>query len=168
MSAPILAPDDGVVTYYIDPTGGPSFGMRFDDGSRSYGTHLSKYAFGVDLKADTRSSPRRVSAGDIIGYVGTGGNASGTPPHLHFQYWLPDGTLVDPYPYLRAAEQRYAPKTIGSFVPALIAGAIILTSAGAAAYIVRRRRAQALARPPVRPATQVRHRRPLAVAPVRG
>lgn len=147
---PILAPDDGVVTYYSDPTGGPSFIMKFDDGSRSYGTHLQSYAFDVAVGSDTRSSPKRVDAGEVIGFVGHGGNA-GTICHLHFQYWLPGGAIVDPYPYLRASEVRVAPKSSATtgFLPAFIAGAIILASAGAAAYIVRKKNARAVISRPV-------------------
>lgn len=105
----VLAPADGVVGYYTDGIGGPSFVMRFDDGSRAYGTHLSAYAFGVAIGQDTRNDRQRVRKGDLIGYSGHGGNAAGTPPHLHFQYWLPSGQLVDPYAYLRAAQVMNAP-----------------------------------------------------------
>lgn len=130
---PVLMPDDGVVSYYADPLGGPSFTAKFNDGSRAYGTHLSAYE-GVPLGADTRGAPRAAQAGEVIGYVGRGGNAAGTPAHLHFQYWLPDGSIVDPYPYLRAAELRDAPsagsasKNMLWVVP--LAGAVLLGAAG--------------------------------------
>ena len=41
----------------------------------------------------------RVEAGDVIGRVGTTGNARSTPPHLHFGIYTPRGA-VDPLPYI--------------------------------------------------------------------
>lgn len=41
---------------------------------------------------------QRVSAGEIVGRVGNTGNASRTPPHLHFG--VRDGRAVDPWPFL--------------------------------------------------------------------
>jgi murein DD-endopeptidase MepM/ murein hydrolase activator NlpD len=43
----------------------------------------------------------QVERGDLIGFVGTTGNAAGTPPHLHFQVSHQDET-VNPFPLLRA------------------------------------------------------------------
>jgi murein DD-endopeptidase MepM/ murein hydrolase activator NlpD len=56
-----------------------------------------------------------VKKGQLIGYVGSTGNASPTSPHLHFGISLigPDkrwwgGTPIDPYPILRASYQHTA------------------------------------------------------------
>ncbi len=53
---------------------------------------------------DWREGLRRgevVGAGSVLGYVGDSGNAKGTPPHLHWGIYGPDGAY-DPLPLLRA------------------------------------------------------------------
>lgn len=40
-----------------------------------------------------------VATSSVIGYVGTTGNATGTPPHLHFGIYQ-QGGAIDPYPLL--------------------------------------------------------------------
>jgi murein DD-endopeptidase MepM/ murein hydrolase activator NlpD len=66
-----------------------------------YYAHLEKYALGLEEGDD-------VKRGDIIGYVGTTGNAPRNTPHLHFAIFkmTPDkrwwqGTAIDPYSVLK-------------------------------------------------------------------
>jgi murein DD-endopeptidase MepM/ murein hydrolase activator NlpD len=40
-----------------------------------------------------------VDESSVIGYVGTSGNASGTPPHLHLGIYTREGP-INPYPFL--------------------------------------------------------------------
>jgi peptidoglycan LD-endopeptidase LytH len=47
-----------------------------------------------------------VEPGQVLGYVGTTGNAAGTPPHLHYGIYSMSGEAVDPYPLLVAASSR--------------------------------------------------------------
>ena len=62
-------------------------------GQRHYYAHLDRYADIAD--------GQRVRAGTVLGYVGTSGNAAGTPPHLHYGIYEAGGA-INPYPMLRA------------------------------------------------------------------
>ncbi len=83
--------------------GGLSVAMIGDDGVRYYGSHLSEIENGIKIGA-------RVSAGQILGYVGHSGNARSTTSHLHFgishpttpEDWHTRRGEVDPYPFLVA------------------------------------------------------------------
>jgi murein DD-endopeptidase MepM/ murein hydrolase activator NlpD len=88
---PCVATRSGVVSTKEGGLGGKVTYLETDDGYRFYYAHLNGWA--------VRSG--RVKAGQVIAYVGNSGNASGGACHLHFQMWLPNGTLVNPYPYLR-------------------------------------------------------------------
>jgi murein DD-endopeptidase MepM/ murein hydrolase activator NlpD len=61
--------------------------------------HLSSFA------RDARSG-LRVKAGQVIGFVGSTGDAEQTPPHVHFEVHPGAGDAVDPYPFLRAWEKK--------------------------------------------------------------
>ena len=68
-------------------------------GDSFFYAHLSAFA------TDTRDG-LRVKAGQVVGFVGSTGDAERTPPHLHFEVHPGDGAAVDPYPFLRAWENR--------------------------------------------------------------
>jgi murein DD-endopeptidase MepM/ murein hydrolase activator NlpD len=67
--------------------------LRDKKGFRYFYAHLSDFAGAAYNGAD-------VHAGEVIGFVGNTGDAEPTPPHLHFEVHMPDGAVVDPYPYL--------------------------------------------------------------------
>lgn len=87
---PIVAPVSGTVEFKTGTIGGLQFWLTGDDGVRYIGTHLE--GFGI---------AGRVSAGDVIGYVGDSGNAIGSRPHVHFEM-AKDGQTFNPYPTLQA------------------------------------------------------------------
>ena len=92
---PVMAVADGrlyrVGTLKIS---GNRLWLRDTKGFRYFYAHLSDFAAAAYNGAD-------VHAGEVIGFVGNTGDAEPTPPHLHFEVHMPNGAVVDPYPYLR-------------------------------------------------------------------
>lgn len=99
---PVVAVDDGrLVKLFTSVPGGLTV-YQFDrDGNLAYYyAHLDRYADGLKEGMDLRR-------GDVLGYVGSSGNASPQTPHLHFAvfrlgpqrlWWK--GDPVNPYPVL--------------------------------------------------------------------
>ena len=101
---PVVAVDDGKVAKLLrNPIGGVTL-YQFDrDETRVfYYAHLDSYAQGITEGAAVRR-------GDILGFVGSTGNAPEHAPHLHFaihelgdgdKHWW-RGKAVNPYPLLK-------------------------------------------------------------------
>ena len=85
---PIVAPFDGVAEASSNTLGGQAVTVYGDRGY-VYNAHLSSYG-----------TLGKVTAGTVIGYVGSTGDAGG--PHDHFEWHPGNGSAVDPYPYLMA------------------------------------------------------------------
>ena len=110
---PVIAADDGrVVRVYRHALGGLCV-YQYDPQENFvyYYAHMDGFAAGLREGA-------LVSKGDVLGYVGTTGNASPTAPHLHFaiyrlgperRWWR--GTPINPYPYLAGPERAVAAPT---------------------------------------------------------
>lgn len=92
VGTPLQAVVSGTVTHKDSPLGGTTMSLLGDNGNRYYYAHLSAYE-GV---------PGRVEQGQVIGYIGDSGNATGVP-HLHFEIRPNGGVPVNPYASIRAA-----------------------------------------------------------------
>jgi murein DD-endopeptidase MepM/ murein hydrolase activator NlpD len=102
LDTPVLAASAGTVEKLFDSKdGGHTIYVRTSDGKQSYYyAHLDHYTPGL-------REGQAVAAGDMIGFVGSTGDADPGAPHLHFAIhtmtpadkWY-EGTPVDPYPYL--------------------------------------------------------------------
>ncbi|MGE4242437.1 M23 family metallopeptidase [Ramlibacter sp.] len=107
---PVLAADDGHVAkiwrniggglavYHVDPEGKLVY----------YYAHLDAYADGL-------KEGQQVRRGDVIGYVGSTGNAPESAPHLHFgvsllasPHALWGGEAVNPYPAMMREDAALA------------------------------------------------------------
>jgi len=102
-NTPVVAVEDGTIAkLFLSKAGGNTI-YQFDPAGEYcyYYAHLERYADGL-REGD------HVSRGDVIGYVGTSGNAPKNTPHLHFavfrltpeKHWW-EGTALDPYDILR-------------------------------------------------------------------
>jgi murein DD-endopeptidase MepM/ murein hydrolase activator NlpD len=98
-NTPVLAVEDGTIARLFQSRAGGTTIYQFDPASAYiyYYAHLERYAEGLHEK-------QYVRRGDVIGYVGTSGNAPKNTPHLHFaifragpekKWW--EGTPVDPF-----------------------------------------------------------------------
>ena len=101
----VFAVDDGKLVKLFTSVPGGITAYQFDPQGRLayYYAHLDRYAQGL-------REGMQLKRGDLIGYVGSTGNASAEAPHLHFavfrlgpeqQWWK--GEPLNPYPALRAA-----------------------------------------------------------------
>jgi murein DD-endopeptidase MepM/ murein hydrolase activator NlpD len=101
---PVVAVADGQVTQVVNIADSSGLGVEMEDGNniQYFYAHLSRFAPGLRLG-------QRVRRGDVLGYVGTTGNAQGGVPHLHFEI-QPGGVAMPPKPlvdrWLLVAEKR--------------------------------------------------------------
>jgi murein DD-endopeptidase MepM/ murein hydrolase activator NlpD len=100
---PVVAVEDGTVAKLFNSKAGGITLYQFDPGKEYayYYAHLDHYADGLK-EGDS------LHRGQVIGYVGTTGNAPKDTPHLHFavfrltaeKHWW-EGTPIDPYDILK-------------------------------------------------------------------
>ena len=96
---PVYAVENGTIAKLFFSKAGGNTIYQFDPSRRFcyYYAHLERYADGI-------RDGQLVSRSDVLGYVGTSGNAPPDTPHLHFaifqltaaQHWW-QGTAIDPY-----------------------------------------------------------------------
>lgn len=103
---PVLAASDGkLVKLFTSKPGGLTL-YQFDPDEKVsyYYAHLDRYATGLE-------EGRQLKRGDVIGYVGSSGNADPAAPHLHFavfelgpekNWW--EGRALNPYPLLKGEQ----------------------------------------------------------------
>lgn len=87
---PIVAVRDGYAQFKSNRLGGRAIWLTAENGDKFYYAHLDAW----------EGESRDVSAGELIGYVGSTGNARGS--HLHFET-LPGGNVENPFPHTLAA-----------------------------------------------------------------
>lgn len=104
---PVIAVNDGKIVKLFNSKQGGLTAYQFnpEETHAYYYAHLDSYAVGI-------KEGDMVKRGDLIGYVGSTGNASPEAPHLHFaifvlgpekKWW--QGTAINPFPLLGVAKK---------------------------------------------------------------
>ena len=88
---PNVAVVSGSVTMKSGPVSGNGVHLQGDNGDLYYYFHLDAYEGGA----------RHVNQGEVIGYTGNTGDASGGATHTHFEIHPGGGGPVNPYPVVR-------------------------------------------------------------------
>ena len=89
---------DGTITKMYGPESklsGNALRLTAADGTYFFYAHLDSFASGITVGTPVR-------AGQIIGYMGSTGNAGGS--HLHFEVHPGGGEAVNPYPIIKAVD----------------------------------------------------------------
>ncbi len=102
-NTPVKAVEDGTIARLFESKAGGTTIYQFDPTEQYcyYYAHLERYADGL-------KEGDHVKKGQVLGYVGTSGNAPKDTPHLHFavfrltaaKHWW-EGTPINPYGILR-------------------------------------------------------------------
>ena len=114
-NTPVHAVENGTIAKLFTSKAGGLTIYQFDPAGRLcyYYAHLERYADGL-------KDGQAVSQGDVIGYVGTSGNAPPNTPHLHFavfelnadkRWW--QGRPIDPYLVFKSREHSLARREAG-------------------------------------------------------
>jgi murein DD-endopeptidase MepM/ murein hydrolase activator NlpD len=99
----VVAVEDGTIARLFESKRGGTTVYQFDPTTKYvyYYAHLERYADGLE-------EGNHVQRGQVLGYVGTSGNAPRDTPHLHFaifrltdkkQWW--QGSPIDPFEVLK-------------------------------------------------------------------
>jgi hypothetical protein len=122
--SPILAVASGTLfSVGWNDIGGKRLWLRDREGNEFYFAHLSEFS-------PIAGEGARVAAGEVLGYVGTTGDAEGTPPHLHFEIHplsmlgLGYDGAVNPTGYLESWRHLTDLSTVGASAPR--PGAVLL------------------------------------------
>lgn len=100
---PIQSATEGyIVRIGENSLGGQTVSVMGAGGRVYYYAHLDSYAPGI-------KEGDYVTTSHVLGYVGTTGNAAGTPPHLHFGVYSTGGA-INPLPLLSDRPNQKKPQ----------------------------------------------------------
>lgn len=124
---PLVAARDATVTWLKDTatpdgTQGNYLMLADDEGWEYWYIHINNDSPGTDDGANPEEwifAPgiergATVEAGELVAYAGDSGNAEWSGSHLHFEIHKPDGSVINPYRSLQAAERGSSPQYVTS------------------------------------------------------
>jgi len=117
-----VAARDGVITYVktagagAESNGGNMLVLRDSEGWEYWYIHINNDTPGTDdganppewMFAPGIGKGSKVTAGQFLAFMGDSGDAETTGPHLHFEIHQPDGTPINPFESLLAADHAPA------------------------------------------------------------
>ena len=115
-----VAARDGVISYVktagagAESNGGNMLILRDSEGWEYWYIHINTDTPGTDdganppewMFAPGIAKGSKVFRGQFLAYMGDSGDAETTAPHLHFEIHQPDGTPINPYESLLAADHN--------------------------------------------------------------
>lgn len=108
---PVIATKRGVVySIGVARLGGNRLWLKDVDGTCYYYAHLISFASGL-------YENKIVESGEVLGFVGTTGNAVGTPPHLHYEIHPQCTGPTNPTPILKAVENSNLEQYVAAVRP---------------------------------------------------
>jgi hypothetical protein len=139
--APALAAEAGTVEFWThSASAGCMLYLHGASGTTYYYIHLNndltkgndnrgKCAPGTAYARGLKNGTK-VSAGQVIGYVGDSGDANGIHPHLHFELHPGGGRAVDPYQWLQSGQHLLFAAPRGMPFTLELRGTVVTTIAG--------------------------------------
>jgi len=112
---PLIAANDGYVSWMRhSATSGNNLVLTDDDGWSYHYIHINNDSPGTDDGANPLEfafapgieTGARVTAGQVVAFMGDSGNAESCCSHLHFEITRPDGSNINPTPSVDAALAR--------------------------------------------------------------
>ncbi len=117
----------GCMLYLYGASGTTYFYIHLNNDLTMKNDNRGKCVPGVSYAPGLKDGAK-VSAGQMIGYVGDSGDANGIASHLHFEVHPGGGAAVSPYPYLQSAQKLlFFAKTGAPFTLALTGTVVTAT-----------------------------------------
>ena len=118
----------GCMLYLYGASGTTYFYIHLNNDLTKRNDNRGKCVAGTAYAKGLKSGAK-VSAGQVVGYVGDSGDADGVHPHLHFELHPAGGRAVDPYPWLQRGQHLLFAAARGTPFTLELRGTVAATTA---------------------------------------